>query len=379
MSKEIMAVVAGHEITRDEFNEFVQRMPQQQQAYASNPQFQGQILQQLIDMYLFQKKAEEDKLEEIVHNLEVVGIGDSVMLGTINEFYNQFPNGYFDGKVSRSIYGAEELLNELKNKGKLGNILIFSLATNGDYSVKRNDELMDIVGDREVYWINAVGADDSSFNDNFREYAKGHSNIHIVEWDVASKDHPEYFYADGIHVRENFAKYYVDCVYDTIYKNYVKEYKNKSEELVKKHKDEQKNKIAFYGNDILANSYEVIQNNFDNSMFYTDSDYNYKKIYKELEERIKDDSLEKRVVLLFDNNAKLNISDYQKIVDLGKDYEFYIVLVNEDKLKIKGDNVEVISLYNKLKKDKNNYLADGKNLSKKGNKILIDELKKIIK
>ena len=64
MSKEIMAIVAGHEITRDEFNEFVQRMPQQQQAYASNPQFQGQILQQLIDMYLFQKKAEEDKLEE---------------------------------------------------------------------------------------------------------------------------------------------------------------------------------------------------------------------------------------------------------------------------------------------------------------------------
>lgn len=64
MIKEIMAVVAGHEITKEEFNEFVKRMPQQQQAYASNPQFQAQILQQLIDMYLFQKKAEEDKLEE---------------------------------------------------------------------------------------------------------------------------------------------------------------------------------------------------------------------------------------------------------------------------------------------------------------------------
>ncbi|MDO4169623.1 MAG: peptidylprolyl isomerase [Lachnospiraceae bacterium] len=64
MSENILAVAAGHEITGAELDAFIQRLPQQQQAYASNPQFQAQALQQLIDMYLFEKKAEEDKLDE---------------------------------------------------------------------------------------------------------------------------------------------------------------------------------------------------------------------------------------------------------------------------------------------------------------------------
>lgn len=81
MSKEIMAVVAGHEITKEEFNEFVQRMPQQQQAYAANPQFQAQILQQLIDMYLFQEKAKEDKLEETEEFKQVMESVKADLLG----------------------------------------------------------------------------------------------------------------------------------------------------------------------------------------------------------------------------------------------------------------------------------------------------------
>ena len=81
MSKEILAVAAGHEITKDELNEFIQRLPQQQQAYASNPQFQAQVLQQLIDTYLFQKKAEDDKLEETDEFKEVMASVKADLLG----------------------------------------------------------------------------------------------------------------------------------------------------------------------------------------------------------------------------------------------------------------------------------------------------------
>lgn len=80
MTKEVMAVVAGHEITKEEFDAFVERMPQQQQAYAANPQFQAQILQQLIDMYLFAKKAEDDKLEETEEFQEVLAAVKSDLL-----------------------------------------------------------------------------------------------------------------------------------------------------------------------------------------------------------------------------------------------------------------------------------------------------------
>ncbi len=64
MSKEVLAVVAGEEITQEQFDLFVQGLPREQQSYLSNPQFKAQCLEQLVALYLFAKKGEELKLEE---------------------------------------------------------------------------------------------------------------------------------------------------------------------------------------------------------------------------------------------------------------------------------------------------------------------------
>lgn len=64
MSQEILAVVAGENITNSEFEAFVQGLPKEQQTYLSNPQFKEHCLEQLISLYLFAKKGEELKLEE---------------------------------------------------------------------------------------------------------------------------------------------------------------------------------------------------------------------------------------------------------------------------------------------------------------------------
>lgn len=167
----------------------------------------------------------ESKIKEKINKLPVVGIGDSVLLGAIDELYKYFPNGYFDGKVSRTITHAKKILTDLKNEGKLSNTLILALANNGDYSNKLNKEFMEIIGDREVYWINAVGADDPEFNEKFKNFASNYSNIHIIEWDVESKGHPEYFYADKIHLKGDGIKAYAKTIYNTIYNNYLKNYK----------------------------------------------------------------------------------------------------------------------------------------------------------
>ena len=166
-------------------------------------------------------KAKEEQVAEQVKNLPVVGIGDSVLLGAINELYKKFPNGYFDGKVSRSLSAGETILKDLKNQGKLTDTVILALANNGDYSTKKNVQLMEIVGDRQVYWINAVGADDPTFNAKFKEFAKNYPNLHIVEWDVVSKGHKEYFYADGIHTKGEGLKKYAETVYEAVYNDYL--------------------------------------------------------------------------------------------------------------------------------------------------------------
>ena len=170
---------------------------------------------------------DKERISEKVKNLPIVGIGDSVLLGCANELYKTFPNGYFDGKVSRTIRQAEDIINGLIEEGKLDGPLVLALANNGDYSNYRNDELMGIIGDREVYWINAVLADDPEFNDRFKEYAEDYPNIHIIDWVEESKDHEEYFYGDGIHLKSPGAKAYANMVYNAILDEYInKEYNN---------------------------------------------------------------------------------------------------------------------------------------------------------
>jgi peptidyl-prolyl cis-trans isomerase C len=64
MSQEILAVAAGHEITTEEYQKFLQRLPQEQQAYMANPQMREQLLTQIMDFHLFAKLGADEKLDE---------------------------------------------------------------------------------------------------------------------------------------------------------------------------------------------------------------------------------------------------------------------------------------------------------------------------
>ena len=63
-NQEILATVAGENITAADLNAFIQPLPKEQQKYASSPQFRQQMLEQLINCRLFAKYAEELKLDE---------------------------------------------------------------------------------------------------------------------------------------------------------------------------------------------------------------------------------------------------------------------------------------------------------------------------
>ncbi len=64
MEKNVLAVVAGHEITEEELNAFIQRLPREQQMYATNPQFREHCKEQLIAMNVLAQCGVDEKLEE---------------------------------------------------------------------------------------------------------------------------------------------------------------------------------------------------------------------------------------------------------------------------------------------------------------------------
>ena len=63
-NQEILATVAGVQITEADLDMFLRTIPQEQRKYASNPQFRGHFLEQMISLYAFAQLAEELKLEE---------------------------------------------------------------------------------------------------------------------------------------------------------------------------------------------------------------------------------------------------------------------------------------------------------------------------
>lgn len=335
--------------------------------------------QKEIDELLESVENEENNLEEYIKKLPVVGIGDSVLLDAVGELYNRFPNGYFDGKISRSLINGNKILLDLKQQGKLSNIVILGLSTNGDYSEKRNRELMEILEDRDVFWINAVGADDPKFNDRFREFAKNYDNIHLVEWDIAAKDHPEFFYADGIHVKGKGIDAYVDTIYNTVYNKYLKDFENKKNEIIQLNNNELKNRITFYGNELLANSFNFINNKIENASFNVNKNHDFDSIYNDLKKKIDNNKLEGKIVFLFDKQKFFSEDEYKKIFNLCKNYKIYICnLTNNDFSFVNQKNVNIINFYDEIQKNENYLMKDKIHLTENGNEKLANILYNII-
>ena len=59
MAQNVLAVVAGHQITEEELQAFIGHLPKEQQAYASNPQFKEHCKEQLITFQCTWQNAEK--------------------------------------------------------------------------------------------------------------------------------------------------------------------------------------------------------------------------------------------------------------------------------------------------------------------------------
>lgn len=320
---------------------------------------------------------DESKLDEIVTNLPVVGIGDSVLLGAVSNLYNRFPNGYFDGKVSRTAWYVNDILLDLKNKNTLGSPVVFNLGTNGDCSLECKEEILRTCEDRDIFWINTVNLPD--VNVRLNNLALSHSNLHIIDWYSISRGHSEYFAYDGIHLTSEGRKIYTDTIYNAIYNVYKEKYIEKKNNMINKHDEEIKSKISFYGNDLLLNAFNNIKTNFTNANYITNKDFNYNSLKKEIKKKIKDNTLNHNVVFLFDNSVNISRKEYNNLIKLCDGHNIYIISTDKKLSNIKFDyeNVRYINVYSEIK-DLNYLTPDNIHLNKEGNEYLGNLLNEVI-
>lgn len=149
----------------------------------------------------------------------VTAIGDSVMVGVKAELEKLIPGIVVDGKVSRQLSDAAEVVNLLKSENKLGHAVVVELGTNGPFTAKKLNELLETIGDdKQIYLVNTSVPRDwqDTVNKTLAKAPDEHSNVKLIDWHALSIGKSEWFTKDGVHLQPEGAKAYAKLIADTI-------------------------------------------------------------------------------------------------------------------------------------------------------------------
>lgn len=154
----------------------------------------------------------------------IICIGDSVMLGSARAIKRALPDCYIDADVCRYVGGGIPVAEELLAAGKLGDIVVVALGTNGPISgAERYEEqtvaLLELLKDRRVFWVNTYGADIDWIkpnNDYIAALPGRWPNVRVVDWHGRVSGHPEWLSGDGVHPNDDGVEQYASLLREAI-------------------------------------------------------------------------------------------------------------------------------------------------------------------
>ena len=154
-----------------------------------------------------------------------VCIGDSVMLGSSGRIRELLPACYVDAEVSRYVGGGLDAAKAFEAQGRLGNLVVIALGTNGPiagyerYEVQTR-QLLEYLGDsRHIFWVNVYCPHltwQETNNNYIKKLAAEHGNVHEVDWYGLISQHPEWLTEDGIHPNSEGRVQYAKLIHDMI-------------------------------------------------------------------------------------------------------------------------------------------------------------------
>ena len=134
-------------------------------------------------------------------------LGDSIMNGNRSIILDQLPNAYIDAKGSRDVCGGFEAAQRLDWEGRLSDVVIVELGTNGpllnhEPYASGTQNLLELLGtERQIFWVTVYCSYSQWMNmnnDYIWELAATRPNITVIDWYSLSVQHPEWF-PDGVH------------------------------------------------------------------------------------------------------------------------------------------------------------------------------------
>lgn len=155
--------------------------------------------------------------------LKVTAVGDSVMADASGSLQEIMPHAYVDAKVGRQGSEAPDVIKHLKADGHLQKIVVINLGTNGAMTPQTVQQILDSIGPHhQIYWVNAhIPTKDwqAAVNKQILQVAKKRKDVYLVDWYSLSKQHPEWFASDGVHMNDKGNAQFTRLIVTTILKH----------------------------------------------------------------------------------------------------------------------------------------------------------------
>ena len=94
---------------------------------------------------------------------------------------------------------------------------------------------------------------------------------------------------------------------------------------------------------MLISSFDSIYEKFGNHFYTAKLDYNFDTLYNDIKNKVDNNTLEHRLVFMFDKKANITEDDYQKLIDLCNGHEIYICNFTNNETSLSTDTVHVVN------------------------------------
>jgi peptidoglycan/LPS O-acetylase OafA/YrhL len=149
-----------------------------------------------------------------VAGAEITAVGDSVMLASAPALVERFPGITVDATVSRSMYAAPGILEQLAANGQLRHYVVLALGTNGPVERETLDRIAQIVGpDRELILVTAHAPRDwiPGVNQELVSFA-ARPHVQLADWSAAIAAHEDLLAGDRIHPGADGGRVFADTI-----------------------------------------------------------------------------------------------------------------------------------------------------------------------
>ncbi|MHC5268882.1 acyltransferase family protein [Enterococcus sp. LJL98] len=142
---------------------------------------------------------------EMAQTMELTAFGDSVMLGAAQDLQTLFPNVVIDAVIGRQLYDCVDDLKQLKADGLLKEQVLIGLGSNGPASEAQFDQMMHVLGDRQVYLVNTrvpTQRWQNEVNQLLAKMAEKYDKVTLVDWYSQTEGQAAWFREDQVHPNE---------------------------------------------------------------------------------------------------------------------------------------------------------------------------------